>query len=273
LKRLVCIWRERDCPRCLVARTCVYPYVFETPMVRVNEDREEASPHPFVLTLAAEWQQRQIVQERVGVTLMGDGCTSWPYVLQALREAGERGVGRESVPMRLRDIEQETQPGSGFWESIWQEQEGVHPFEPRIPNAGPCPKILRLRLETPVRLRLRQQLVRPESLQPEQFLAAIERRVAVLTKLHAGRVARPEERSAARWAERTRELDRRLHWQDWERYSNRQKRKVPMGGIVGEWVWEVGENWDGWALLWLSQWLHVGKGTSMGLGRFRVEAM
>jgi hypothetical protein len=272
LKRLVCITRERECRGCLVAQSCLYPYLFETQMARSNAERDEASPHPFVLSLAAEWHPRRIERERVGVTLFGDGCRSWPYVLQAMREAGELGVGKDRIPMRLLQIEQETEAGSKNWESVWDEEAGVRATGGSEARPGPSPRILRLRLETPLRLRIQQHLIRPESLTPLLFLQAVERRAAMVTKLH-GTAAAGNSRRAERWAERMRVLDKRMRWQDWQRYSNRQERKVPMGGIVGEWIWEVGEEWDGWEHLWLVQWLHAGKGTSMGLGRYTVEGL
>lgn len=272
LKKLVCITRERECRQCLISRTCAYPFIFETPMVRGKAEQEDLSPHPFVLSLPAEFHPRQLVQERVGITLFGEGCRSWPYVLQAMREAGEYGVGKDRIPMRLLSIRQEYPPGTGTWENIWDGKSGVHPVNPTTPPNGPSPKVLRIRFETPLRLRIHQSLVRPGTLTPLVFLQAVERRAAVIAKLHNGQAA-GNPRRAERWTERTRELDRRLRWQDWERYSNRQQRKVPMGGIIGEWVWEVGDDWDGWEHLSLVQWLHAGKGTSMGLGRYSVEGL
>lgn len=279
LKRLVCIWREGDCKRCLVAKNCVYPYVFETPMVRTNEQREELSPHPFVLDVDGDWGRRQLVEETVGVTLFGEGCRNWPYVLQALREGGAMGIGREKIRMELCEICQEDTPGSGRWVSVWDETSGMTVMEGKLPLPPTATTLFRIRLETPLRLRLQQRMVTASELQPAQFLEAVERRVAILGKLHgaprlAGEsVGRGEERRAGRWVERIREIKRDLRWRDWERYSNRQMGKVPMGGVVGEWIWEAGADWEGWPHLWLGQWLHAGKGTSMGLGRYRVDPL
>ncbi len=57
-----------------------------------------------------------------------------------------------------------------------------------------------------------------------------------------------------------------LRWDDYARFSNRQKKKVPMGGLVGQCSF-VSD------LPYLEKWLkcaelvHVGKGAAMGLGR------
>jgi len=58
----------------------------------------------------------------------------------------------------------------------------------------------------------------------------------------------------------------RLTWSDLARYSNRQERRVPMGGLVG--TCEVDDP-DGSRYPWwlAASLVHVGKGASMGLGR------
>lgn len=61
----------------------------------------------------------------------------------------------------------------------------------------------------------------------------------------------------------------RLAWRDWERYSNRQRRKVEMGGLVGTMEVE-GELAPFWPLLRTAEALHVGKGAVFGLGRMRT---
>lgn len=273
LKRLVCIWRERDCPRCLLAKNCAYPYLFETPMVRTKEEREELSPHPFLLAIEGAWQRRVIVSERLGVTLLGEGCKSWPYVLQAFREAGELGVGKDKTPMELRGIRQEDPAGSGEWSTVWEARQGMVVRPPTVPTIPPKASLFRICLQTPLRLRLQQNLVGVHELTPLRFLEAVERRAAILSKLHGEGRQAGEGRRGARWAERVRELRRGLRWRDWERYSNRQQSKVPMGGLIGEWEWAVEDDWDGWESLWWGQWLHVGKGTSMGLGRYTIDIL
>ncbi|MDZ7262359.1 MAG: CRISPR system precrRNA processing endoribonuclease RAMP protein Cas6, partial [candidate division KSB1 bacterium] len=59
---------------------------------------------------------------------------------------------------------------------------------------------------------------------------------------------------------------RNLRWEDWERYSNRQKSKMKLGGFVGDILLE-GDLSPFMELLSYSEILHVGKGTTFGLGR------
>jgi hypothetical protein len=51
LKQAVCVMPHGDCPRCLVASRCLYPYVFETPWPpqAASMQGQQHAPHPFVL--------------------------------------------------------------------------------------------------------------------------------------------------------------------------------------------------------------------------------
>ena len=44
-----------------------------------------------------------------------------------------------------------------------------------------------------------------------------------------------------------------------------------MGGIVGSFVAEGPAIATLWPCLWLGQWTHLGKGCTMGLGRYALE--
>jgi len=64
--------------------------------------------------------------------------------------------------------------------------------------------------------------------------------------------------------------DPQLTWHDWTRYSSRQQTKMNMGGLIGSFSLD-GDLQNFWPYLWLGQWTHTGKGTSMGLGAYRIE--
>jgi hypothetical protein len=64
-----------------------------------------------------------------------------------------------------------------------------------------------------------------------------------------------------------------LTWRDWTRYSSRQQTTMQMGGLTGRLGVDLGGHERLWPYLWLGQWTHAGKGTSMGLGRYRLATV
>ena len=61
-------------------------------------------------------------------------------------------------------------------------------------------------------------------------------------------------------------------WHDWERYSSRQKTTMKLGGLIGDIVFEGEKNLFLPYLvpIFLCEELHVGKGTSFGLGKYSL---
>ncbi|RLC18770.1 MAG: hypothetical protein DRI57_07960 [Deltaproteobacteria bacterium] len=60
-----------------------------------------------------------------------------------------------------------------------------------------------------------------------------------------------------------------LRWEHAIRYSNRQKRSMPFGGLIGE-VTFAGDLAPFWPFILLGEWMHVGKKTSFGLGQYEL---
>ena len=70
-------------------------------------------------------------------------------------------------------------------------------------------------------------------------------------------------------AKEVRVKEKKLRWHDWERYSGRQETRMKMGGFLGEIIFE-GEIGPFMPLIKAGEILHVGKGTSFGLGKYRI---
>lgn len=67
-------------------------------------------------------------------------------------------------------------------------------------------------------------------------------------------------------------VDRDLRWYDWQRYSNRQHTKMSMGGFVGKISFE-GPVDHFMPLIRAGKIVHVGKGTSFGLGKYGLKSL
>lgn len=273
LKRLVCITRDVPCAECMIFRNCVYPYLFETPEERLcsRGTTTEASPHPYVLAVEPVWQPRIVRGETVELTLIGGGTRAAVYVLHALREGAARGIGAERHPLILESVQQQERAG-GIWRQVLREGGLLDVDEAVTPTPPPMPAVARVRLLTPLRIRQENDLIEPERLGLEEFTAAVLRRLALLTRFHTPAMWRMDHAGLRARAASAKVIEKRLYWQDWARYSNRQGRKIPMGGVMGEILVEMQGLEPLWPLLWVGQWVHAGKGAVMGLGRYELEA-
>lgn len=273
LRRLTCVTQCERCEECLLYRSCVYSYVFETPPPAESGKLAgyTAAPHPFVLRIPEEGEGAQ-GGYALGLTLFGRGNVYLGYLVEALRRAGERGLQRERRKVTLKGVEQETAPGSGEWRRIHEEGGTLAPLGAAEASWPEMPKRVRLALRTPLRLRHREEYVGPERFSFRDLFANLLRRMSLLMYFHTEEVLETDFVGLVREAEEVRVSEAGVRWQDWARYSGRQKTRLLMGGLVGEVVVETEGHERLWPYLWLGQYTHAGKGTSMGLGRYEVGA-
>jgi hypothetical protein len=270
LKRLVCVTREPACPACLLYRSCVYPYLFETPPdPSAGKLRKyPTAPHPYLLRPGEGGAHVVGASVGVDVVLFGHGNRHLPYVVHAFGQAGRRGVGQGDGRLELAQVTQQT--ADGDWRPIYRPGESLQPWPPVAPELPSCPTRLMLVLETPLRIRQAEKLMGPQTFQFGALFANLLRRISLLTTFHTDTplVVDFAALSRAGWTIQHRAA--RLRWHEWVRYSSRQDALLQMGGLLGE-IELDGAGLDlFWPYLWLGQWTHAGKGAVMGLGRYRL---
>lgn len=273
LKRTVCVTGARHCPDCLLYRSCVYPYVFETPPPEnaAKLRKYTAAPHPFVIE---PWPDcRDLAPDQifgVDLVLIGRGNAQLAYFIEALRRAGERGLGSGGGRYALDGVEQETAAG---WQAIYAPGGRLQTLPATVPAPPPLPAgPVRVELLTPLRLKVGNDLVTPHRLRFRDFFSPLLRRVSLLSYFHTDTPLETDFRALVQAAEAVPLAEPELRWFDWTRYSSRQDALLQMGGLVGSFVLPGAALAPFWPYLWLGQWTHAGKGAVMGLGRYRLVA-
>ncbi|GAB4546590.1 MAG: hypothetical protein Kow0063_41050 [Anaerolineae bacterium] len=102
------------------------------------------------------------------------------------------------------------------------------------------------------------------------LVKALLGRVSSLSYFHCGQRWEADFRGLIDRAAGVRVAGCESGWQDWSRYSGRQKQRVEMGGLVGCVTYE-GDLRDYLPLLALGEWVHVGKGTVFGNGKYVIS--
>ena len=276
LKKTVCVTRERLCTDCMLYRNCPYSYIFETPPPADTDrmKRYTAAPHPFVIfPLPMDNRTVQTGKELyVELIVFGRANTFLPYIVYAFRMAGQQGIGNDRGKFELIGIEQNTKTGNTDWQSIWKDDSPLTQKPPFIPELLDCPGTVLLEFQNPMRLKRDERLVGPKEFAFHDLFRNLLRRIAMLTYFHEKTSLDVDFAGLADKSRNVNILKKNLGWQDWTRYSSRQKTAMQMGGLIGS----IELNGDAlqpfWPFLWLGQWTHAGKGASMGLGRYRINS-
>jgi hypothetical protein len=272
LRRTACITGMPECPPCPLWRTCPYPAIFATPAPPTHAlQRFSEVPNPYVIEPPPFGLRAVAAGERVsfGLVLVGRALDQLPLLAYAFERAFAHGIGRRRARGRLEDLLLERPDGP---RSVWDaENSRIEVHDPAL-TLPPSPQVdaITLAITTPLRLQHQGHPVRPDDLRPRTLFTALLRRTALLFELQAGLPGLAGD--AARLAALADRLDdeRELRWLDWTRYSSRQQQEMTLGGVVGEWRLS-GALDELLPWFWLGQWLHVGKNTTMGLGRYSLS--
>lgn len=275
LKRTVCVTHLPDCRKCLLWRHCPYSYLFETPPPQgtVMLRKYPAAPHPFLIHPEATNGTRCGAGESLSLdlTLIGRANAHLAYILHALHETGMRGIGRGRGRFALEAVDQFH--FSQGWREIYSPEGTLAAHPPQAVEIPPAPvSSCTLRFITPLRVTHQEQLMGEDGFSFRGFLAALLRRLSLLSYFHVGEELVADFRDLLAQAEDVHPVATELSWYDWERYSNRQKTAMRMGGLVGQATFSGKDLAPFWPWLWVGQAVHVGKGTVMGLGGYRIEA-
>lgn len=279
---LACKTGAATCEGCGEWRDCAYSQVFESP---VDGEKAEVlrkypnAPHPFVLTPREDRRQWLPAGERIELvlTLFGRFERTLPYFLVVLEEMGRRGRfgGRFRVgkSYQLSAISgQESSQRSAFSDQLFGGG-ALGGFDGRAEALGKlklAPPVdggrMKLEFVTPLRMRTKGEYNRnPDFVAVGQ---ALLRRLHLLTALYGDASWMKQ---LLRAADETKTVRRDFRVWEWDRMSGRQGRRIEMDGVVG--TMEVEGDLKEWGeVLRLGEVVQVGNGTSMGLGRYRMEA-
>lgn len=243
LKRLVCVIRHRPCAGCPLERSCLYPLLFGP------TEETAAAARPFIIhpkVFGEKGEDPAIARLQVTLTVF----PSLFHALAYLRRAFEQAVAEGTV--RDRGLIDNVRLGEESV-TLHLSTRAAHPW------AGP----VAVAFDTPLRLRLKGDLVVPERLTPAMLVDAALRRARALG------LPLPRELAAAARAQATRlAFERaRLRWCETRRYSSRQDMLMAFGGIVGRAELDLTSAEAVASLLAVATVTHLGKGACMGFGR------
>jgi hypothetical protein len=270
-REMVCVTRAPVCTDCPHLSTCPYSTVFETPVLPDQFTvlrKYPNAPHPFVLVppLDARTAIPAGAILELGVSLIGRGIDYLPHFIQVLEGMGKDG--RYGGRFRVRSVVSAVGPGRLVYDGMTRRFAGEPGVWQAEETAAPVRRMA-VEFVTPLRMRTEGRYnSRPD------FVAITQ---ALLRRIHLLREIYGDANGDAGWMHalmrqadkvETKRADFRLY--AWDRMSGRQGRRVQMDGVVG--VLEAEGELTELASWWRAgEWLSVGSGTSMGMGRYKME--
>lgn len=273
-KQTVCVGQDKECPGCLLQERCTYAYIFETPLPREGKNTSKFnlpySPHPFVLEPPLTSKTEYSPEEEIvfDLVLLGRGIDYLPYFIFVFEELGRKGIGRSRGKYELIRVESEEGERiyqSGKFSTAYQ----IKSLQGMINETEPeknCRKVT-INFLTPTRIVLKGRLTRELNFQ--LFLTNLLRRISWLSQFHNDKELEFDYKYLISQAERIKTEAKDFQWYDWERYSSRQNLRMKLGGFVGRILYE-GDLKEFLPFLKLGEYLHLGKGTSFGLGKYKI---
>ena len=285
--RSVSYGKSSHCPTCRNRPDCrygnIYSYLFESPKdhpfivhnVRLQKYKQQNYPQPMVIypPVGGVHLQGDIVT--VGITLIGYAINFLQFLCCGLRlmkmrkiSGGANKIELRGIRDRLADIApgdsgKSDQPASEGWKPTVLDLTHFLRQAQRHKNL----KSIKIIFLTPFRFRHRNKL--GKELNFYVFFKNILRRITLLS-VHS---PLDTDINYSDLLEKARFVDvvstNMMEWYDWERYSSKQRKKMRLGGLVGE-IKFSGDLGTFIPYIKLGEFLHVGKGGSFGLGKYSI---
>lgn len=281
MQRLVCPFDGRKkCDACLVRDDCPYHelYCKQSALPGLAD-----SPRGYVYYVSPDSGSNFVNLE---ITLFGSCSRFAPVLFEALLRASKSGLTRRRIAVGIEKIEQIIPDGKKRIYNWKQLSSQIMDALPLVEWLGEINGKIEavFSIKTPLRLRKNGRYL--NYLDMDFLLQNILRRMESLGcvfgdgesigKENWERIKEEMLPDQIKQCESPEEMNgtglsyhARIRWDDYKRYSNTQRKKVPMGGIVGD-VRVKGADKNIFPLLRAVEFLHVGKGAAMGLGRVEM---
>lgn len=258
-RQITCVLKRYDCVECPLKAKCIYAYVFETVSDGaadfLNMHKYERVPHPFVFEPPLSKKKIFLPGQELNfrVIIIGNAIQYAPYFAFTFKELGYAGIGKNR--------------GKFSVSKILSTNEKTISLQPQEASEGSFTK-LSLNILTPIRIKYERALI--EKLEFHILIRSLLRRLTLLYYFHCGKQPpQIDVKSLIEKAEKVKILNDNTQWYDWERYSSRQNTRMKLGGVIGEITYK-GDITAFIPFLKAGEILHVGKGTSFGLGKYKI---
>lgn len=249
-----------------------YAHIFEpqsAPAENILLKGMQNLPVPYVieppLVAAKTWQPGELLHFEL--VLSEPALAYLSTIILAWRRAFLRGIGKGDGTAELVKVEllpPVAEPCCIY--NQYSPQISHHSTHLVMPVYSQ-PQSVYLHLQTPLQLQQKGVILGVRDINASIFLRHLIRRVTTLLQPYSSLYWPLEKIRAMNALADLVQDEHQLTWQEWERYSSRQKKVMKLNGLIGYWyLKDVAA--ELLPFIYLGQWLHVGKETSFGLGKY-----
>lgn len=265
LRLVSCPPQCKDPAKCIIGNACPYFFIFESQRHDTPAGLKNY-PHPIVLEPPSQTRIKKGESFSFNFILFGKSIMFLPHIVYAICCMGELGLGKGRGKFKLEKIESIPSgklvynPESG---ELLSNGEDIKPTKKELGNR------LTVEFVTPLRLKNKGQYDYQPSFQ--SLIRSILRRVTLLAKGYCDYNLSFDFKNILKSAENVEITKSDIRKVMINRYSGRQKRKVPLYGALGK-ITYSGENLKMFSeLLSIAEWIHVGGATIFGFGKIKLH--
>ncbi|MFA7516682.1 MAG: CRISPR system precrRNA processing endoribonuclease RAMP protein Cas6 [Candidatus Ratteibacteria bacterium] len=274
-RRIVCVLKNhRTCKGCFLATSCPYFRIFESSLKGQGnyfDIKEIPRPFSFILPFsnkAIEYTQQDLFTIRL--LLFGKAVQEFPYFFLSFQQLSETGIGKTRAKFTVEQVIEEYPQQAILFSKGKEELLSCSPAQPFVSSHSHNADIKKLRLEflSPIRLKFQNKIISfPEF---HHIVRSIAHRTSMLAYYWGEQSLDIDWKFYIQAAEKIKICSRDLEWVDLKRYSSRQKQSMFFGGFVGTILYE-GDLAPFFPLIEIGSYLHIGKNTTFGLGKYSIK--
>ncbi|NLL57907.1 MAG: CRISPR system precrRNA processing endoribonuclease RAMP protein Cas6 [Firmicutes bacterium] len=282
LRKTVCAQRYlEDCKECYLKNCCAYAAIFTPGNLPGSKffPGNEQLPRSFTFYIKEEKTSFSAGEEiNLVLTLIGKTAEYFPYFFIVLQELGRQGFGLrgekgERGGFEIKKITDELAPETKtiFDGTTKASMPPLH--REKLKNLlRPIKNIslLKVHFITPLRVKWQGRLC--SDIQFHILLRNALRRLSALYFLSENKPLDLDYRLLISQAEEIETLQADFKWEEYSRYSGRQKERMKLGGVTG-WAIYKGVLSPFFTFLQAAELMSVGKGTTFGFGRILLETL
>lgn len=262
-RKLNCINKSnKTCEGCPIKETCAYSYIFET-----SEFSQKTRPYIIEVPFNDKRSFKENELIPFTIVLLGNATKYLPHFIFTFIELGKKGLTKKNYKFKL--------------EKVVDSDNNIVFQNDKIINKGKIlnwdeiikeSKInitdkLTLNFTTPLRLAQNNELQSEISF--ELIIKKLIKRINDIYMYHCDNKNKIDSKLLIKKAKDIEVSFNNLKWKDWIRYSNRQKRKMTFGGLLG-YITFKGNFEEFLPYLILGSYIHAGKNCTFGQGKYEI---